>query len=144
LVAAQLREARSARRLDATLAVFRDLGSDRNRSLRRFVYNDLHGDPENYTPETMAKVESLSGSLERAAFLWSRSLIDEALILDMYAEAFLRSWRALAPWVALQRRVRGQRYLRDFEALARRSHRYWEFPERPVSSDPVKTVSSDG
>lgn len=132
LIAGQLREARSSRHLDATLAVFYDLGSDGNRSLRRFVYNGLHGDPKWYPQDTIEKVERLAGSLQRAAFLWSRSLIDEELILGMYAEAFLRSWDALAPWTEYQRRVRGERYLIDFEKLAKRSHHYWRFPLAPT------------
>lgn len=41
------------------------------------------------------------------------------------------SWDALAPWTEYQRRVRGERYLIDFEKLAKRSHHYWRVPARP-------------
>jgi len=99
LVAWQTREAEKARQLQATIAIFDDLGSEDNRQLRRFVYNALSNDPEKFTEEDMAKVERLCAAFNRAGLLSNRKLINTEIVLAMYGEATTRCWDKLRPFV---------------------------------------------
>jgi hypothetical protein len=124
LVAWQTREATKSRHLQATLDIFNDLGSDENRSLRRFVWNELPTNPAKFSDDTLAKVERLCGALERTALLVNAGFVEKHLVERMYVEAIVKCWNKLTPYIDHARKSRGQQYMMEFETLAKEVRKY--------------------
>ena len=121
ILAWQASELRRSRRLDATLWVFQDLGSEEARLARRQLYIDVPDDPRSCTPDQLRLIEAVTNSMERAAYLAMNGLADEATIFGFYREAYCRCWSKLQGYVEEARKTRGPRYLYGFEAFGTRA-----------------------
>jgi hypothetical protein len=128
LVACQTRGAEKARQLQATLAIFDNLGSDEQRALRRFVYNELPEIPTDFSDETVMKLEKVCDAFQRAGLLFNRGLVSKDVLLHYYGETTVRCWDKLQPYVEHARPQRGDRFLIDFERLAKAAKEYWNTP----------------
>ncbi len=126
LVAWQTREAQKARYLQATIAIFDDLGSDDSRNARKHVYTKLPARVEKYRDVDRYNAEKVIASLDRAALFCNTRYVNKEIIFAMYGEAFIKCWEKLSGSIMERRKTSGIQYAKDFEEAAKNAPKYWK------------------
>ncbi|MBN2089236.1 DUF4760 domain-containing protein [candidate division KSB1 bacterium] len=126
LVAWQTRETRKARQLQATIAIFDDLGSEDSRSSRQYVYTKLPDLIENYNDDDKYHVQKVIASLNRAALFCNTKHVNKEIIFAMYGESFVKCWNKLSGFIRERRKISGMQYASQFEYAAKNASKYWK------------------
>lgn len=126
LVAWQTREAQKARYLQATLAIFDDLGSEDSRKARKHVYTKLPARIDKYKDVDTYNAEKVIASLDRAALFCNTRHVNREIIFAMYGEAFIKCWEKLSSFIMERRKTSGIQYAKDFEEAAKNAPKYWK------------------
>jgi hypothetical protein len=74
----------------------------------------------------------LSLDLERVAYICERGLLDPELVMAGHAAVLVRSWRAVAPFIADLRRQTGQPQRDHFERFSKKCDEYLQQQGRPL------------
>lgn len=126
LVAWQIWESEKSRHLQATWSIFEDLSSEENRALREFAYSGLPENINDFSSDTLTKVEQLGAAFERVALIANKGLVRKDLILAYYVEAIIMCWGKLSPFIKSARKQSyGDLYMIEFEQLANDAKAYW-------------------
>lgn len=108
----QLAEGSNARYLEVADRLFGELNAPENVAARRWVYQELPPDPEaglsELEPEGRDHVKRTLNSLDRVAFLTQAGWIPENLVMAWMNPMIVKSWLKLKPYVAHERRTRGE------------------------------------
>ena len=142
LVFWQLRESIKDRHVEITMKFIDSLGSEENRVLRKFIYNDLPQNITDFTNEQILKVEKVCNSFEQAALFGNRKFVDKDLLLSMYCVAIGWCWEILYPWIENERKHLSNLHMIEFQQLAKDAQEYWRkhqpgeaFPPLPSQQD---------
>jgi hypothetical protein len=125
LVAWQTREAQKARYLQATLAIFDDLGSEDSRTARKHVYTKLPARIDKFKDVDRYNAEKVIASLNRAALFCNTGYVNKEIIFAMYGEAFVKCWDKLNGLIMERRKTSGIQYAKEFEEAAKNASKYW-------------------
>ncbi|MFZ5516483.1 MAG: DUF4760 domain-containing protein [Candidatus Zhuqueibacterota bacterium] len=126
LVAWQTRETQKTRQLQATIAIFDDLGSEDSRTARKYVYTKLSDFVENYKDVDRYNAEKVIASLNRAALFCNTKHVNKEIIFAMYGEAFVKCWDKLSSYIIEKRKISGAQYASEFENAAKNASKYWK------------------
>ncbi len=108
----QLTLATSSRHMAVADRLFAELNSPENIEARRWVFQNLAGDPvkgsRSLTPEGWAAVKQVLNSLDRVAFLTQVGWIPEEMIMPWMNPMVVKAWDKLAPYVDYESRRRNE------------------------------------
>ena len=110
----ELSEVSNSRYLEVADRLFNELNSAENIEARRWIYQNLHGNPEeevhSMTPQGQAAVKQVLNSLDRVAFLTQKGWIPDELIMPWMHPMIVKSWEKLEPYVQYERHRRHEPY----------------------------------
>jgi len=110
----ELSEIYSSRYIDVSNKLFDELNSLENIRARRWVFQELPGDPvegmKKISPEGRDAVKRVLNSLDHVAFLTQAGWIPEELIMPWMYPMISKSWLKLKPYVEYERQRRKESY----------------------------------
>jgi hypothetical protein len=121
----ELSEVSNSRHLDIVNKLFEDLNSPDNILARRWIFQNLKGDPaeeiQNISEEGRVAVKRVLDSLDHVAFLTQPGLVNESIVMPWMNPLIVKSWIKLLPYVEYERQRRGEPdYYRTAQQLAER------------------------
>lgn len=106
----ELHEVAASRHLEIATQLFTELNSSENITARRWVFQNLGGDPQeelpSLSPEGRDAIKRVLNSLDRAAFLTQNRLIPEEMIMPWMSVMIVKAWTKLEPYVVFERMKR--------------------------------------
>jgi hypothetical protein len=131
----ELSEAASSRHMEIADRLFGELNSPENIAARRWVFQNLGGDPEAgvqvMTEEARAAIKQVLNSLDHVAFLTQAGWIPDEIIMPWMQPMIDKCWEKLAPYVNYERQRRNEtNYYKYVGELARRCHA-WQVKNSP-------------
>jgi hypothetical protein len=119
----QLVEMACTRHLAVVDALFSDLNSEENTASRRWVYQNLSGDPAlglaQQSPEGRDHIKRVLNSLDHVAFLMHTGSVPEEMVMPWLNPMVVKSWLKLGPYVESESKRRGEPdYYANAKALA--------------------------
>jgi hypothetical protein len=131
----ELSESASSRHLDVADRLFEELNSYENIEARRWVFLNLHGNPEEdvelLSDEGRAAIKQVLNSLDHVAFLTQAEWIPDEIIMPWMHPMIAKSWQKLQPYVIYERQRRHESgYYLNVSDLARRCQT-WEAANLP-------------
>ena len=123
----QLGEIANSRHLEVADRLFEELNSASNIAARRWVFQNLHEDPEVglqcLTPEGQEAVKRVLNSLDHVAFLTQAGWIPPELVMPWMHPMIAKSWEKLKPYVEYERTRRNEPYYYErIDGLAAHCH----------------------
>lgn len=123
----QLGEIANSRHLDVAYRLFEELNSSENINARRWVFQNLHDDPQvglqSLTPEVQEAVKRVLNSLDHVAFLTQAGWIPPDLVMPWMHPMIAKSWKKLKPYVEYERTRHNERYYYErIDDLAEHCH----------------------
>ena len=110
----QLGEIANSRHLDVADRLFEELNSSENIAARRWLFQNLHSDPEiglqSITQEGQEAVKHVLNSLDHVAFLTQAGWIPPDLVMPWMHPMIAKSWEKLKPYVEYERKRRNEPY----------------------------------
>ena len=110
----QLGEIANSRHLDVADRLFEELNSSENIIARRWVFQNLHDDPQvglqSLTTEGQEAVKRVLNSLDHVAFLTQAGWIPPDLVMPWMHPMIAKSWEKLRPYVEYERKRRNEPY----------------------------------
>jgi hypothetical protein len=110
----ELDEISASRHLDVADKLFNELNSAESINARRWIYQNLTGDPKNdlkaLTPEGQEAIKQVLNSLDRVAFLTQSGWIPEDVIMPWMHPMIYKAWEKLGPYVEYERNRRNEPY----------------------------------
>jgi hypothetical protein len=121
----ELSEISHSRHLEIVNHLFDELNSQENIEARRWVFQNLHGDPAReiplISPDGRTAIKRVLNSLDHVSFLTQPGLVDEGVVMPWMNIMVIKSWIKLCPYVEYERKRRNEPdYYRTAEQLARR------------------------
>jgi len=121
----ELSEAASSRHMDVADRLFEELNSLENIEARRWVFQNLHDNPEedipSLTDEGRAAVKKVLNSLDHVAFLTQAGWIPDEIIMPWMQPMIAKSWKKLQPYLYYERKRRNEPlYYINVDKLAER------------------------
>jgi hypothetical protein len=110
----ELSEAASSRHMDVADRLFEELNSPENIAARRWVFQNLHDNPEEgigkLSEEGRAAVKQVLNSLDHVAFLTQAGWIPDEIIMPWMHPMIAKSWEKLELYVNYERQLRNEPY----------------------------------
>jgi hypothetical protein len=110
----ELDEISSSRHLDVADKLFNELNSVENIKARRWIYQNLSGNPQTdlkaMDAEGQEAIKQVLNSLDRVAFLTQSGWIPEDVIMPWMHPMIYKSWQKLWPYVDYERKRRSEPY----------------------------------
>lgn len=133
----ELSEAASSRHLEVADRLFEELNSPVNIDARRWVFQNLHDNPEEgigtLTEEGRAAIKQVLNSLDHVAFLTQAGWIPDEIIMPWMHPMIAKSWEKLEPYVNYERQRRNELYYYKYvDKLAKRCQT-WQAKNLPDS-----------
>jgi hypothetical protein len=100
------------------LQVYELVSSEKARTLRKFVHENLISKPEDTTPEERQIIEEVSVVFDRVGALVSAGLVPQELLFQSHARMISRIWSRLEPYIIHYRQVHPG-HVGYFESLAK-------------------------
>jgi hypothetical protein len=105
------------------LQVYELVSSEKARTLRKFVHENLISKPEDTTPEERQIIEEVSVVFDRVGALVSAGLVPQELLFQSHARMISRIWSRLEPYIIHYRQVHPG-HVGYFESLAKGAQQY--------------------
>jgi hypothetical protein len=127
----ELSEAASSRHMEVADRLFEELNSPENISARRWVFQNLHDEPQEaigaLTEDGRAAIKQVLNSLDHVAFLTQAGWIPYEIIMPWMHPMIAKSWEKLEPFVNYERHRRNEPYYYKYVSeLANRCHAWQE------------------
>jgi len=121
----ELSEVANSRHVDIVNRLFEDLNSQENIEARRWIYQNLNGDPAgdiaSISEEGRTAIKRVLNSLDHVAFLTQPGLVDETIVMPWMNLMIVKSWNKLCPYVEYERQRRNEPdYYQTAQHLAER------------------------
>jgi hypothetical protein len=138
----ELEETAKTRYIGVADSLFQELNSPEQIAARRWIYNNLEGDPEkileSLSQANKDKIKIVLNSLDRLAFLTQKGFIDEDVIMPWMNPMVVKIWDRLEGYVKYIRCKRDEAdYYLDAEVLAQRC-RAWRAEK--LGTDEIRWV----
>lgn len=131
----QLMVATSSRHMAVADRLFSELNSPENIEARRWVFQNLAGDPvvgsSSMPPEGRAAVKQVLNSLDRVAFLTQAGWIPEEMIMPWMNPMVVKAWDKLGPYVDYESRRRNEPDYYDQVRILAEHCRFWRARNLP-------------
>jgi len=125
----ELSEAASSRHMEVADRLFEELNSPVNIEARRWVFKNLHDNPEEgigtLTEEGRAAVKQVLNSLDHVAFLTQAGWIPDEIIMPWMHPMIAKSWEKLEPYVNYERLRRKEPYYYKYVGKLAERCRVW-------------------
>jgi hypothetical protein len=121
----ELSEVSNSRHIEIVNQLFEDLNSNENIEARRWVFQNLNGDPEkefaSISPEGRTAIKRVLNSLDHVSFLTQPGFVDESIVMPWMNLMIVKSWKKLGPYVEYERQRRKEPdYYRTAQQLGTR------------------------
>lgn len=131
----ELSEAASSRHLAIADRLFEELNSPENIAARRWVFQNLGGNPEEavkgMTEEGRSSIKQVLNSLDHVAFLTQAGWIPDEVIMPWMQPMIAKCWEKLGPYVIFEKQRRNEpSYYQYVGELAMRCHN-WQVKNSP-------------
>lgn len=131
----QLKQAETTRRSQIGFHFVNRLNDVAARKRRYEVYGKIcKKKPTRLSTKDEETLGLVANEFHSLGYMVSCGLVDKDLVLGLYYGTVARLWRAMLPWIEIQRNKRGTRYAEYFEYLAVLSEEYIQL------SRPAETV----
>jgi hypothetical protein len=131
----ELSEAASQRHIDIASRLFDELNSEQNIEARRWVFQNLKGDPKEglaeLSVEGRAAVKQVLNSLDHVAFLTQAGWIPDDIIMPWMHPMIAKAWARLEPYVLYERRRRSEPYYYQYVSELADRCRLWQAKHVP-------------
>jgi hypothetical protein len=131
----ELSEAASSRHMNVADRLFEELNSPENIAARRWVFQNLHEDPEGgiklLNEEGRAAVKKVLNSLDHVAFLTQAGWIPDEIIMPWMHPMIAKSWEKLEPYINYERQRRNEPYYYKYAGELAVRCRIWQEKNMP-------------
>jgi hypothetical protein len=126
----ELSEAASSRHMEVADRLFEELNSAENITARRWVFQNLHDNPEEgiatLTEDGQAAIKQVLNSLDHVAFLTQAGWIPDEIIMPWMHPMIAKSWAKLEPYVNFERQRRNEPYYYKYVGELAKRCRVWQ------------------
>jgi len=119
----QLREAVKGRNLSATIEMIELLGNDEFKDALANTVN-LSKEPSQLSAKEWKVITKVAYPINRVGALMSHKMIDQEIVLELYAETINSAWKMLKPYIEYRRVKTHQRWVINFERAAVQAQKF--------------------